>query len=59
MNILKNKPVMLMYKYSVKTFTFLNKYLYILSIISFLISLHSTLNQSKFYRIISWLIRIT
>lgn len=58
MNILKNKPVMKLYKYSVVTFKFLNKYLYLVSIFSLLKSLKSRLNESKFYKSISWLIRI-
>lgn len=57
-NILKNKSALRIYKIILSSFNFLNKYLYILSIISLLSSLRSYLNQSKFYKFISWLIRI-
>jgi hypothetical protein len=57
MNILKNKPVLNLYRYSVITFRFLNKYLYLVSIFSLIISLKSYLNDSKIYRFLSWFIK--
>ena len=58
MNILTNKPVMTMYKYSVIIFRYLNKYLYIISIFSFLVSLLNRLNENKIYRITINLIKV-
>jgi hypothetical protein len=58
MNILKNKPIMQIYKYSVRTFTFLNKYLYLISILSIITSIYSKLRGNKFYKILSSLIKL-
>lgn len=58
MNILKNKPVMLIYKYSVIVFKFLNKYFYIVSLFSFILSLNNKLNENKLYRVIIKIIKI-
>jgi len=58
MNILKNKPVMLIYKYSVIIFKFLNKYLYIVSLFSLVLSLKRKLNDNKIYQIISQIIKV-
>lgn len=58
MNILKNKPVMKLYKYSVIAFNLINKYLYIATLLTFLVSIFSSLNQSKLYKIISTILRI-
>lgn len=58
MNILKNKPVLMLYKYSVITFRFLNKYLYIISILSILNTIYSTLRNNKFYQIISVIFKL-
>src|SRR5580693_4562944 len=58
MNILKNKPIMTIYKYSVKSITFFNKYFYIITIFTFLMSLKTSLNESKFYKIIITILKI-
>jgi hypothetical protein len=52
--ILKNKKLITFYKYSVKVFKFLNKHLYILSILSFL----TKTRNSIFYKIISYTIKL-
>jgi uncharacterized membrane protein YqhA len=57
MNILKNKPIMKIYGTSVRIITFLNKYLYILSFISFIISTKTQLNENKYFKLIVSIIR--
>jgi hypothetical protein len=57
MNILKNKPVMKIYGTSVRIITFLNKYLYILSFISFIISTKTQLNENKYFKLIVSIIK--
>ena len=52
--ILKNKKLIMLYKYSIKIFKFLNKHLYILSILSFL----RKSRNSIYYKFISWTIKI-
>jgi hypothetical protein len=56
--IIKNKTIINIYKYSVNVFKFINKYLYLLSIISFLASLYSTIKQNKFYKILSTVFKL-
>lgn len=52
--ILKNKTLIKIYKYSVTVFKFLNKHLYILSIISLI----AKARKSIYYKVISWIIKI-
>lgn len=56
--ILKNKNLIKLFKFSVKLFKFMNKYLYILSIISILNRIYATVKENKFYKVISWTIKI-
>nr|AQU12789.1 hypothetical protein [Thelephora ganbajun] len=56
MLILKNKTLIKFYKYSVNVFKFLNKYLYIISILSLLNSIYSKFRENKFYKTIYWTI---
>ena len=58
MNILKNKTVMRLYKYSYLIYRYLNKYLYLASIISFILSLNTHLRSNKIYKSINWLLKI-
>jgi hypothetical protein len=52
--ILKNKTLIKLYKYSVTTFKFMNKHLYLLSIISFI----SRSRKSVYYKIVTLIIKI-
>jgi hypothetical protein len=53
--ILKNRTLIKIYKYSLKTFKFLNKHLYILSFLYLI----SKARKSVFYKFFSYLIKIT
>jgi hypothetical protein len=52
--ILKNKSLIKLYKYSLATFKFMNKHLYILSILAFI----ARARKSVYYKLISWLLKI-
>jgi hypothetical protein len=52
--ILKNKTLIKIYKHSVKIFKFLNKHLYLLSILSFL----SKARNSVYYKVISYILKL-
>jgi hypothetical protein len=52
--ILKNRSLIKIYKYSLIIFKFLNKHLYILSILSIL----AKARKSNYYKIFSWIIKI-
>jgi hypothetical protein len=52
--VLKNKKIIKFYKYSLNSFKFLNKHLYILSILSFI----SKSRKSIYYKIISYTIKL-
>jgi hypothetical protein len=56
--IIKNKTLINIYKYSVNIFKFLNKYLYLLSILSLLTSFYTTIKQNKLYKILSNTIKL-
>jgi hypothetical protein len=51
--ILKNRSLIKLYKYSVTTFKFLNKHLYILSILSLI----AKARKSVYYKVISWILK--
>lgn len=55
--IIKNQNLIKIYKISVKIFTFLNKYLFLMSILSILINFYKTLRENKFFRFISYIIK--
>lgn len=52
--VLKNKTLIKVYKYSVKLFKFLNRHLYILSIISLI----SKFRKTNTYKLVNWIIKI-
>lgn len=56
--ILKHKTLINLYWFLVKTFRFMNKHLYILPILSFIIARISKIRGNTFYKIISWIVKI-
>ena len=56
--IITNQVLIKICKYLVKLFKFLNKYLFILSLISLLNKIYAKFKENKFYYAINWTIKI-